>query len=91
MADYVHIENLIMGEVIRIKERRRPDQWQEELEKLMDFLGQMRQQVLMEKLRAQQAVEADPPPPDESQEENPAGDEFVTSGSPAPPEVDSSP
>lgn len=67
MADYTHIENLIMGEVIRIKERRPPENWQDDLETLVTFLGQMRQQVLMEKIRAAEELpEPDDPTANES-------------------------
>ena len=70
MADYVHIENLIQGEVIRIFERRTPDQWDAELERLVEFLGDQRQKVLMEKIKAaEQLSQPDRQTADESAEE----------------------
>ena len=64
MADYVHIENLIQGEVLRIFERRHPDQWDGELEVLVDFLGAQRQKVLLEKIKAADQLRLDLPEPD---------------------------
>lgn len=65
MADYVHIENLIQGEVIRIFERRHPEQWDAELERLVEFLGDQRQQVLMEKIKAADQMQLPLPEPDD--------------------------
>lgn len=64
MADYIHIENLIQGEVLRIFERRSPDQWEGELEVLVDFLGAQRQKVLIEKIRAADQLRLPLPEPD---------------------------
>jgi hypothetical protein len=54
MADYTHITNLIGGEVIRIKERKPPEEWEHRLEDLYQFLMEQGRNVLMEKLRAAQ-------------------------------------
>ena len=56
MADYTHITNLIGGEVIRIKERKPPEEWEPRLEALYQFLMEQGRGVLMEKLRAAQEL-----------------------------------
>ena len=59
MADWTHLDNLIQGEVLRIKERRPPEDWDRCLKELLDFLDAQRQKVVIEKLRA--AEELSPP------------------------------
>lgn len=56
MADYTHLSNLIQGEVIRIFERRPPAEWEAELEKLIIYLSDERQKVIIEKIRASQQL-----------------------------------
>lgn len=97
MADYIHIENLIQGEVMRIFERRSPDQWEEQLEILVDFLGTQRQKVLIEKIKAAEQLqgkvgsEADPDPADESAPDDDGGEDILTPGVPAASARDGSP
>lgn len=52
MADFVHLTNLIQGEVIRILERTSPEDQQERLEELYSYLRGQCQSVLMAKLKA---------------------------------------
>lgn len=47
--DYNHIENVIMGEVIKIKERRPEGQRNKQLNELLRFLGTMAGKVAMER------------------------------------------
>lgn len=65
MADYTHLSNLIQGEVIRIFERRPPAEWEAELEKLIIYLSDERQKVIIEKIRASQQLSMPLPEPDD--------------------------
>lgn len=57
MADYTHMMNLIQGAVIQIRERRPLDQQHDQLEELAAFLGEQRQQILIEKLKVKQLID----------------------------------
>lgn len=59
MADYIHLENLIQGEVHRIKERHLPEVHEEELTLLIQFLTDQRSRVISEKLKLSQTTPAD--------------------------------
>lgn len=58
MADYVHLENLIQGEVYRITERRPLEQQEEALEAMIEFLNGQRQRVIIELLKLSQTTPA---------------------------------
>lgn len=51
MADFIHMSNIIQGEVIRIRERRPLDQQYDDLSALESFLRDQAQAVLLEKIR----------------------------------------
>jgi len=56
VADFTHMMNIIQGEVIRINERREPDQRPAELEALIQFLSDQRQTVIIEKIKAEDQI-----------------------------------
>ena len=51
MADFIHMSNIIQGEVIRIRERSPLDQQYDDLSALESFLRDQAQAVLLEKIR----------------------------------------
>jgi len=51
MVDFVHLSNIIQGEVIRIRERRPLEQQEGALEAMIVFLGEQRETVIIEKLK----------------------------------------
>jgi uncharacterized protein YajQ (UPF0234 family) len=58
MADYIHLTNVIQGEVLRVTERRAPETQQDDLQQLIDFLQDQVVQVTMSRLRlAERAAE----------------------------------
>ena len=68
MADYLHLDNLIQGEVLRIKERRPLDQQYDALKALESFLEAQTRKVLIEKIRVKDELamseERQPEPPE---------------------------
>jgi hypothetical protein len=52
VADFIHISNLIQGEVLRIRERRTPEQRPELLQELIEFLQGEITTVSIERLKA---------------------------------------
>lgn len=61
MADFIHMYNVIQGEVIRIKERRPLDQQYDALGALERFLREQAESVVIEKIRVKEQLgELDP-------------------------------
>ena len=74
MADYIHMDNIIQGAVLQIRERRPLEEQAGMLEVLVQFLGDQRQKVLMEKLRVEQALSELHNPPADEQDAAPSAD-----------------
>lgn len=69
MADFIHMSNIIQGEVLRIKERRPLEERYGELEALEVFLYDQARSVVIEKIRVQDQLstaEENPTPTNES-------------------------
>lgn len=56
MADYQHLTNLIQGEVIRIRERRKLDDQEALLDELREFLDAQSHSVTITKLKVQDEI-----------------------------------
>ena len=59
MVDFIHLSNLIQGEVLRIKERRSPEAQEGAYEAMIQFLADQRQTVIIEKLKLTQTTPPD--------------------------------
>ena len=66
MTDFIHMDNIIQGEVMRIRERRPLPEQIERLDALENFLRDQQIKVLMEKLRVKELLEPSPDTANES-------------------------
>ena len=58
MADLIHLSNLIQGEVMRIRERRKLSEQEVLLNELREFLDIQAHSVTITKLKVQDEIEA---------------------------------
>lgn len=56
MADYIHLTNIIQGEVIRIKERRPLEQQPDDLNTMIHFLEDQISGLTIERLKVVQEL-----------------------------------
>jgi hypothetical protein len=56
LADYIHLTNIIQGEVIRIRERRAPEEQPVLLQELIEYLQGQVTAVTIERLRVTQEL-----------------------------------